>query len=328
MRHLHRLLGLLAIAACGDDGESTPIDAPVSSIDAPAGEDAATDADVDAPLLVDAPDLRGPTTIALTGEANSLYWDATSSTLYFTDRDTNSLMTYTDAAGVETAIAFPATTGGASLGDIAKRPGGGGGMMGGFLVANEGFGQGGSIFRVNGAATQVTNLTGLDPVRRRMGLSVAPDGTVYDAYFTGDAGNPQVGGVATVVITNNTSAAETEIAAGFKRVVGLVATNAAVYVSDQTDQKIYKITRPGNVVSELATVPTAGLLALMPNGDLLGGGDDLYRITPAGAVTTLISDAEQVRGMAFDDINDRIFYIEHSNTAGVPDKLQIRPLDN
>lgn len=339
MRPVHLLAGLLAVAACGDDGESTPIDAPVSTIDAPGDIDAppvAIDADIDAPLTIDAPDLRGPTTVDLTGGANSLYWDATSSTLFFTDNNTNSLMKYTDTGGVETVIAFPATTGGASLGDIAKRGGGGGGgggMMGGYLVANFGFGQGGTIFRLNGMATQVTNLTGLDPARRRIGLSIAPDGTIYDAYFTGGGGNPQVGGVSTVVVTNNTSATETEIAgstttAGFKQVVGLVATNDAVYVADQTDKKIYKISRPGNVVSEHATVPSADLLALMPNGDLLGGGDDIYRITPAGVVTTLIADAEQVRGMAFDDALNRIFYIEHSTTAGVPDKLQIRPLDN
>ena len=92
---------------------------------------------------------------------------------------------------------------------------------------------------------------------------------------------------------------------------------------------IYKIaTTADHTVTDVATVPAADLLSLMPNGDLLDGGDNVYRINPTtGLVTTVISDVDQVRGTAYDNVMKRLFLIEHSVTAGVPDKLIIRPLD-
>ncbi len=129
------------------------------------------------------------------------------------------------------------------------------------------------------------------------------------------------------------TATETEIAgasttAGFKKVVGLVATNTAVFVSDQTQKKIFKIAVPGYAVTEVATAPAADLLAILPNGDLLtGGGTEVLRITPGGTVSTLLPGFEQVRGLAYDAKLERLFIVEHSLTAGTPDKLHIRPLD-
>lgn len=63
-----------------------------------------------------------------------------------------------------------------------------------------------------------------------------------------------------------------EIASGFHKAVGVAATPSALFVSDQTDQTIYKIAIPGYAVSKLASAPTVDLLAMLPNGDLLTGG--------------------------------------------------------
>jgi hypothetical protein len=299
------LLLCLLLVACGDNNKAKE--------DGPRPPDTAPDT----------PDLRGPATFTLTGGANGLSWDAAGKTLYLTDSNADALLQFTDAGGVRSVGTFPAASMGISLGDIVRR------SDGTFLTPNFGFGTQGTLFSlaIGGASNA---LTGLDPARRRIGL--AQDGaTLYVCYFVGGGGGMQTGGVATVAI-NGTAATETEIAggsmaAGFKKVVGLVATPGAVFVSDQSALKIYKIAVPGFAVSTVATVPSADLLAIMPNGDLLTGGNGVHRVTQAGVVTTIMAGFEQVRGLAYDPALKRLFIIEHSATVGVPDKLHVRPLD-
>lgn len=309
------LCSLLAIAAlaacggCGDNNKAAPPDAPPA--DAPA---------------VDAPDnRRGPATINLTASANSLTWDAAANKLLLTDNTTNSLVTWSDAEGQKSVGPFPPQTAGSSLGDLVKR------SDGRILTANFGFGTQGSILAIN-AAGQASTLTGLVTNRRRIGLAQDSAGALYVSYFTGGGGMQQTGGVAKVEITGD-AATETEIAgsstnSGLRKVVGLVATPSAVFVVDQTQKKLFKIAIPGHEVTEVATMSNGDLLTMLPNGDLLtGGGGEVLRITQSGTVTTLFSGFEQVRGLAYDPALKRLFIIDHSQTAGTPDKLQIRPLD-
>jgi hypothetical protein len=303
------LLGLLV--ACGDGSTARDDAAPTP----------------DAPSPDAGPDPRGPTTVNLAGGANALLWDTAAATLYLTDNNANTLLKWKDAAtGVQQVGTFPAATAGISLGDLVKL------ADGTILTASFGFGTQGTLFSMapNGTSTA---LTGMVATRRRIGLGQDAAGKLYSAYFVGGGMMNQTGGVATVTITG-TAAAETEIAggttgAGFKKLVGLVATATAVFVSDQTDKKIYKIAIPGNTVTTVATVASADLLAIMPNGDLLtGGATEIQRVTQAGVATTIFSGFEQVRGLAYDPTLRRLFVIEHSATVGVPDKLHVRPLDN
>lgn len=186
------------------------------------------------------------------GGANALWWDAASSTLYLTDSNASSLMTWTDADGLQVAGAIPADEAGVSLGGIVRR---GDGTL---LISSFGFGTHGGMIAVTAGTASV--LTGLDPARRRVGLAQDPEGTLYSAYFVGGRGKPPTGGVATVTIAG-LAATETEIASGFHKVVGLVATPTAVFVSDQTDRAIYRIAVPGYAVTKLASVPAVDLLA-------------------------------------------------------------------
>ncbi len=260
----------------------------------------------------------------MTGGANALLWDAIASKLYLTDNNANALLSYTDANGIQTVGTWP-TGGMISLGDLSNADGA-------ILCANFGFATMGTIFAMLTTGTS-SAYTVSDPTRRRIGLAQDSAGQLYVAYFTGGMGQPQVGGVSSVTF-NGTTATETEIAgsttnAGFKKVVGLVATPDAVYVSDQTQLTIFKIAIPGNAVTTLASaLPSADLLAVMPNGDILTGGTGVHRITPTGTVTTIMTGFESVRGMAYDNALHRLFLIEHSATPGTPDKLHIRPLDN
>lgn len=197
------------------------------------------------------------------------------------------------------------------------------------LTASFGFGTQGTLFAMAGDGTSRA-LTGLDPARRRVGLAQGPDGALYVGYFVGGKA-AQAGGVAAVTVTGG-AAVETEIAggstsAGFKKVVGVAAAPGAVFVADQAAKAIYRIAVPGFAVSKVAEVPSADLLVMLPGGDLLTGGTGVHRVTQAGAVSTIFTGFEQVRGLAYDPALRRLFIIEHSATVGVPDKLHVRPLD-
>jgi hypothetical protein len=89
----------------------------------------------------------------------------------------------------------------------------------------------------------------------------------------------------------------------------------------------------------------AGLAAGLGGGELRAHDVALHAVYPiaaaelAGVVTelralaqlqvgpTVFSGFEQVRGLAYDPALKRLFIVEHSLTAGTPDKLHIRPLD-
>ncbi|MGN6106637.1 MAG: hypothetical protein ACTHU0_16140 [Kofleriaceae bacterium] len=316
MRFLSRWLGLglggLLLFGCGDDN--------VKAIDAPRPIDAAQ---LDA--AIDAVDPRGPASFELSGGANGLLWDAASSTLYLTDNDANALVEWTAAQGLRSVGTFPAATAGISLGDLARR------TDGTILTPSFGFGTQGTLFAMAPDHTS-SALAGLDPARRRIGLAQDASGALYTAYFVGGGGGMPTGGVARVEISGG-DATETELAggstsAGFKKLVGLVATPSALFAADQTTKMIYRIALPGGAVTPLATVPSVDLLAILPGGDLLTGGTGVHRITQTGQVTTVIpSGFEQVRGVAYDPALRRLFLIEHSATVGVPDKLHVVPFD-
>lgn len=290
---------LLAIAICGC---ATP----------PAGAGGAAHPEAPRPA---APAVPSDATISLPGGANALWWDAASSTLYLADSNASALMTWSDAGGLHMETALPAESAGVSLGGIVRRD------DGTTLIASFGFGTQGGLFAV--AGSEVTALTGLDPARRRVGLAQDAAGTIYSAYFVGGRGKPPAGGVAVVTIAGSV-ATETEIASGFHKAVGVVATPAAVFVSDQTDHAIFRIAVPGYAVTRLASAPAVDLLAMLPGGELLtGGGPTISRITPRGEVSALPGKFEQVRGLAYDAAGHRLFVVDHSVTVGLPDKLRI-----
>lgn len=263
--------------------------------------------------------------VPLEGGANALWWDAATATLYLTDSNAAALLAWTADKGVTKVATVPAGTAGVSLGGIVRR------ADGATVIANFGFGKQGGLFVV-APDHRVTELTGLEPQRRRVGLAEA-GGTIYSAYFVGGmAGGKPAGGVASVTITG-AAATETELAgastsAGFGKIVGVAANATTVYVSDQSQKAIFAVTIADRSVRKLADVPGADLLLLLPGGDLLtGSGATISRITPAGQVSPLLAPTfEQVRGLAYDAAGKRLFVVDHSLTPGSPDKLHILPL--
>jgi hypothetical protein len=321
---------VLALGACGGNS-STTVDAPTAPIDGPAVDAPAIDAPaidapaIDAPPPVDAAvDAFAPAMFDLPGGANALRWDEATSTLYLTDANADALLKYTDAAGIQTVGTLPAASAGISLGDIVKR------ADGSVIIPNFGFGTQGNLFAMSAAGVG-SAFTGLAVNRRRIGLSQDSSGVLYSAYFVGGGSGMPTGGLATVTI-NGSAATENDITTSMplKKIVGIVATTTDLFVTDQTDGILYKVAVPAGTVTTVAAIASPDLLTMMPNGDLISGGGaamGIRRITQAGAVTTIFTGFDVVHGVAYDPALHRLFFVVHSATAGVPDRLMIRALD-
>ncbi|HEX4423241.1 MAG TPA: hypothetical protein VH165_35265 [Kofleriaceae bacterium] len=313
------ILWCAAIAACGDDGGNK------------AKPDAATPTiDAATPVIDAAVDLTHQS-IELAGGANGLYWDDAAHTLYLTDENANTLLTYTDAAGIATVTALPVEASGSNPGGITRL------ASGTLLTPNFAMGTsaGNTLFTVDPAAKTSTALTGLDGSHHRIGIGVTSTGAIYDTYFAGMGAGNQTGSVATIVVGADGSATETDltfaVAPGFKKLVGMIVTDDAVFVTDQTQLKVFKIALADNTVTTVGAVTSADLMTLLPGGDLITGGTGgVRRLTQAGVETTLFTGEtfDDVHGNAYDPTGKRLFFINHSSTAGTKDRLEVRPLAN
>jgi sugar lactone lactonase YvrE len=311
------LASLLLLAACGDDGGSnhaTP-DAGQPQIDASVPQDTT------------GTDLRNQS-IELAGGANGVFWDDATKTLYLTDDTANTFLKYTDAGGVQTVATLPTLTGGSNPGGIAKL------ADGTFITPNFAMGMmaANTLFTIDAAAKTTKALTGLDASHHRIGVGTTSTGDIYDVYFAGMGAGMQTGSIAKVTVAGDGSATEiplTIAGAAFKKLVGIVVTDTALYVTDQTANMVFKVEIPADTLTTVGTVTSADLMTVMPNGDLITGGTGVRRLTPAGVETTLFSTETfgAVHGSAYDPTGKRLFFINHSATAGTKDHLEVRPLD-
>ncbi len=109
---------------------------------------------------------------------------------------------------------------------------------------------------------------------------------------------------------------ETDIASDLEKPVGIAASDKMIYVADQERGQIigYPLADLAHPVVVARDLPSADLLTLLPNGDLVTGGKRgaVYRVTPAGAVTTIASGFEHVRGTAYDADAHKLYVVDHS----------------
>ncbi|NOU27724.1 MAG: hypothetical protein HOO96_07460 [Polyangiaceae bacterium] len=254
--------------------------------------------------------------IALEGDPNGLYWDAGESTLYIADDAHNRILTYRDDTGVAKYADLPAAQAkGPGLGQVVRHP------DGTLLVARFGFGTSGDVVAVKKDRTS-TVVPGLDGTRRRLGLTVAPDGSVYDAYFVKN-GPSTVGGVAKLALAGG----ETDVITGLGKVVGVLATGDKLYVGDQAQGKLFvtSLAAPANQ-QPFADVPGGDLLCVGPSGSIFSGGADgnVRAIDASGKVTVFASGFGSARGVAYDAANKRLFVASHA--ASGPGGVEIRPV--
>ena len=294
--------GLLACAGCGGGAETHATTGGSSS--SASGGDAGPAAD------------RGPTSLTVDGDPNGLFWDDATDTLYIADSDNNRVLTWTDAARFASLADLPkAPQDGPGLGQLVKT------ADGTLVVVRFGFGTVGDVVFVEPGGTTGT-VPNLDPQKRRIGLTVAPDGTLFDGYFVKSA-TSDYGAVARLDLKGT----EIDVIQGLDKPIGVLAIGGSLYVTDQGKGTVLvsPLGMPDKDVV-LAMLDEPDLLCPGPNGSIYTGGADIRQITADGTVTTFASGFSSVRGVAYDPTHRRVFASNHSLTGG-PNKLEIRPVD-
>ncbi|EYF04643.1 SMP-30/gluconolactonase/LRE family protein [Chondromyces apiculatus] len=259
--------------------------------------------------------------IALDGDPNGLFWDAASGTLYIADDNNNRILSWTEENGVALAAELPeAPPDGPGLGQVVK-------TADGTLVATRfGHGTDGAVVfaKPDGTSGVVPNL---DPVRRRLGLTIAPDGTLYDTFFVSLNGVKN-GSIARLDL----SGTETEVVTGFQKPVGVVAVGDDLVVSDQDRDTVFR-TPPsdGATLEVLAQLEGPDLLCVGPDGTFYSGGKQgsVRQIQGGGQFSEVMGDFQEVRGVAYDAKRRRLFVADHDGTEGdgVNHALHILPVD-
>ena len=164
----------------------------------------------------------------------------------------------------------------------------------------------------------------LDPARRRIGLTVTNDGTLYDSYFvktaTGDLG---------AVAKLDVAGTEVDFLTGLKKPIGVLASGSNLLVSDQsagtiTEAPIAKLTK----LTVLAQIDGPDLLCEGPDGSFFTGGPGgaVRKITSDGKVSTFAGGFLEIRGVASDAVNKRVFASEH-DPVGSKNALHILPVN-
>lgn len=262
---------------------------------------------------------RGPTTVTIDGDPNGLWW--VDGVLYLADDDNNRVLRWTDADGIGLVGELPeASSDGAGLGQLVALD------DGTLVVTRFGYGTSGDVVTLAPDGTGSV-VPGLDVERRRIGLGVTDDGTLYDGWFTsGDAG--RVGAVSVLDLTGG----ETDAMTDLEKPVGVLVSGDTLYVSDQDAGDVLSapLSDPSDV-SVLAQVDSPDLLCAGPDGTLFTGGGEgeVRQIGADGSVTTLVSGYQEVRGVAFDAENTRLFFVDHDadDSDGTTNHLQIVPVD-
>jgi hypothetical protein len=245
--------------------------------------------------------------IPLDADPNGLFWDSKNQALLIADAAGNRILKWTEAGGVVPFVALPEAEAGAGLGQIAQS------ADGTLLVTRFGKGSTGGVIRISpsGEADLVPELA---PDRRRIGLTVAADGRVFDAWFRRGAEHERTGAVSELDLAGG----ETDVLTGLAKPIGVLAIGDALFVSDQEQGKI--------LLAPLSEPRAAALLANLEQPDLLAAGPDgaifagtraggVYRIERAGAVSLALPSQQQIRGVAYDPDKRRLFASEHDADA-------------
>lgn len=306
---------------------------------------------------------RGPTTIATGADPNGVYWDAAQNKLLLTDDVSNAILSL-NGEGTTTFSTFvalptlapPATPTQVSLGQIART------ANGSLYTTRFGFGNAGTVVEVS-AARVARNLTGLDATRRRIALTVTAAGELLDTWFTTppSPGPATTNGNLSLLSIDATGAAtERELVTGLSKPVGAAVVGRTLYVSDQATGKVLSFAldtllaapataAQGTTVATFTTNLVSGdpgaltadnidLMTATAGGTLFfrGRGGILYSVNGAtGAASTIATlntptdpGRLQVRGVAYDAANRRLFAVIHStDTTLASHSIRIYPID-
>lgn len=265
---------------------------------------------------------RGPLALSIDGDPEGLWWDPSGSTLYVADQENNRVLTWTDDGG----FALLANLAGPPDNDL-------GGLVrladGTIVVVEFGFGTAGQVDYVlpDGGVGIVPNL---DPTKRRLGITVAPDGTLYDSFFYKLSGG-QTGFVAQLDIEAGT---ETDVVTtSLEKPVGVLAVGTELYVSDQSEDEVFDapLANPATLAA-LCTAISPDLLSAGPAGTIFSGSPSgvEYQIdTSTGVFNALFtaSGSLEPRGSAYDASHQRLFVGEHDGSGNEQNYVEIVPVN-
>lgn len=250
-----------------------------------------------------------PYVIDVQAEPNGLYWHAEQKALYIADDDMNRVLVRADDGALSVFAEIPNPSGDPGsdgLGDLDVA------ADGSLYVPRFGFGMPGlgAIFRVpeGGAPEQVP---GVNAEWRRVGLDFDDArGLLYVGTYSRDADDVYTGWVASV---DPVAGVETTIVDGLSKPVGIAVIGDALFVGDQAQRRLYRVDLTA-ASPALALVSdefeSLDLMETTPDGNLLVLSYDsansigrVYRVTPAGAITTVAEGAWEPRGIAFDGVS-------------------------
>ena len=102
-------------------------------------------------------------------------------------------------------------------------------------------------------------------------------------------------------------------------------------ISDQETGEILRVPIDDPAAAEVvAVLPEPDLLALGPDGTWLTGGPDgdVRQVSSDGGFDVLVGGFQEVRGLAYDAANQRLFVVDHdgNDEDGTTHFLQIVPV--
>jgi sugar lactone lactonase YvrE len=310
MKTIAMLCCVVGLAACDDDTTTTMM--MQQNMDM-AVADMAVQRSVDLPL---------------TFQPEGLWWDSATQALYIANDGGQQIVRWNEPGTTFSVVAklpeIAATAG--SLGQLVKT------QDGSWLVTRFGFSMAGAVLKVAPDGT-VSTIGGLDVKRRRIGLTVAADGTVYDGWFlvVAPSKTPMMGTVSRLALDGS---GETDLVTGIGKPVGLLALGDSLYISDQLNNVILKtpLTSPGTTTT-FATVEGADELAAGPNGVIFAASNTgtVWSVGTDGTPTSVKDGYKALRGVAYDGDHKRLFISEPDSGnpdggAGMP-MLHVLPID-
>lgn len=265
---------------------------------------------------------RGPRIVEVDGDPNGLWWDDEEQVLYVADDNQNRILQWTDNDGFSVVSELPAAAPeGAGLGQLVRT------NDGTIVVARFGYGTAGDVVFVPPSGDAMI-APGLDVERRRIGLTIGTDGTLFDSWFVRLSTGDRVGAVGQLSLDGD----ESEVITGLQKPVGVLAVGSNLFVSDQDLGQILKAPLGDPSSYEVfATVEQPDLLAEGPRGSLFTGsaGGTVYQIMSSGSASVFASGFQQVRGVAYDPTNERVFIADHDPDEGdgIDHTLHILPVN-
>jgi hypothetical protein len=274
-----------------------------------------------------------PEQIVTDAKSNGIAVRPADGALFITDDRSNRILLRQGSAAFATYAALPVVDGQPnSLSQLAFAD------SGQLLIQRFGFGSSGAIFEIDGSGA-ATQLTGLDSVRRRLGLALVDQGRLLSTWFIKDKDRPISGGLSLVSYDPlNHAATERDLLTGLNKPVGVAVVGDSVFVADQAGNAIFQASlaqllsqaSPSAPDARLAQLKNPDMMAADKNGTLYTkcNTGDLCAIGTDGTVSVMAGNFHDVRGVAVDAQRRLLYVIDRSAaTSGPVTNIRVIPLN-